>query len=242
MVYRGERLKTRIEQTCGWKLEMVKRPSKWGRYPIDVEPEMMPRFTVLRRRWVVERTFAWVGRYRRMNKCLVLQCDGVGCLSLSAKETLWDNFYMAAPATTAALRRAIQHSQESIARLAKRYHLNAKTLAKWRKRITVEDAPMEPRQPRSTVLTAEQETMIVAFRQRTLLALDDCLYPLQASIPNLTRSSLHRCLQRHGISRLPEVGDDKPVKKKFAKYALGYFHLDIAEVHTEQGRLSLCRY
>jgi transposase len=46
----------------------VKRPSKWGRYPIDVEPEPMPRFTGLRRRWVVERTFAWVGRYRRMSK------------------------------------------------------------------------------------------------------------------------------------------------------------------------------
>ncbi len=68
MGYRGERLKTWIEQTCGWKMEIVKRPSKWGRYPIDVEPEPLPAFTVLRRRWVVERTFAWVGRYRRMSK------------------------------------------------------------------------------------------------------------------------------------------------------------------------------
>jgi transposase len=48
--------------------EVVKRPSKWGRCPADVEPEPMPRFTVLRRRRVVERTFAWVGRYRRMSK------------------------------------------------------------------------------------------------------------------------------------------------------------------------------
>ncbi len=141
--------------------------------------------------------------------------------------------------TTAALRRTIQHSQESIARLAERYDLNAKTVAKWRKRTNVEDAKMGPRQPHSTVLTAEQEAVIVAFRQRTLLPLDDCLYALQASIPLLTRSSLHRCLQRHGISRLPEVGGDKPPKKKFAKYPIGYFHLDIAEVHTAQGRLYL---
>jgi transposase InsO family protein len=141
--------------------------------------------------------------------------------------------------TTAALRRTIQHSQESIARLAARYDLNAKTVAKWRRRTTVEDARMGPRQPHSTVLTAEQEAIIVAFRQRTLLALDDCLYPLQASIPHLTRSSLHRCLQRHAISRLPEIKGDKPAKKKFAKYAIGYFHLDIAEVQTEQGRLYL---
>jgi len=141
--------------------------------------------------------------------------------------------------TTAALRRTIQHSQESIARLAARYDLNAKTVAKWRKRTSVEDAKMGPRQPHSTVLTAEQEAIIVAFRQRTLLALDDCLYALQASIPRLTRSNLHRCLQRHGLSRLPEIAGDKPAKKKFAKYAIGYFHVDIAEVCTEQGRLYL---
>ncbi len=141
--------------------------------------------------------------------------------------------------TTAALRRTIQHSQESIARLAERYNLNAKTVAKWRKRTCVADAPMGPRQPHTTVLTVEQEAMIVAFRKRTLLPLDDCLYALQASIPTLTRSSLHRCLQRHGISRLPEVGGDQPAKKKFAKYAIGYFHVDIAEVHTGQGRLYL---
>ena len=98
--------------------------------------------------------------------------------------------------TTAALRRTIQRSQESIARLAERYDLNAKTVAKWRKRTCVEDAPMGPRQPHSTVLTAEQEATVVAFRKRTLLPLDDCLYALQASIPLLTRSSLHRCLQR----------------------------------------------
>ncbi len=51
--------------------------------------------------------------------------------------------------------------------------------------------------------------MIVAFRRHTLLPLDDCLYALQPSIPHLTRSALHRCLQRHGISRLPDIEGDK---------------------------------
>ncbi|GEM17022.1 hypothetical protein NBRC3293_1519 [Gluconobacter oxydans NBRC 3293] len=45
--------------------------------------------------------------------------------------------------------------------------------------------------------------MAVAFRRHTLLPLDDCLYALQTSIPHLTRSALHRCFQRHEISRLP---------------------------------------
>ena len=98
---------------------------------------------------------------------------------------------------------------------------------------------MGPKTAQSTVLTAEEEAAIVAFRKYTLLPLDDCLYSLQASIPHLTRSSLHRCLQRHGISRLPEVEGDKPDKKKFKPYPIGYFHVDIAEVQTDEGRLYL---
>jgi hypothetical protein len=71
------------------------------------------------------------------------------------------------------------------------------------------------------------------------LPLDDCLYALQATIPQLTRSSLHRCLKRHGISRLPEIAGDKPAKKPFKRYPIGYFHIDIAEVRTEEGKLYL---
>ncbi len=80
--------------------------------------------------------------------------------------------------------------------------------------------------------------MIVAFRRHTLLPLDDCLYALQPAIPHLTRSSLHRCLQRHGISRLPEVEGDKP-KKKFKRYLIGNFHIDIAELCTGEGKIRL---
>jgi len=102
-----------------------------------------------------------------------------------------------------------------------------------------EDSPMGPKQAHSTVLSPEQEAACVAFRKMTLLALDDCLYALQSTIPSLTRSSLHRCFQRHEISRLPETEGDKPSKKKFAKYPIGYFHIDIAEVRTEEGKLYL---
>jgi len=69
---------------------------------------------------------------------------------------------------------------------------------------------MGPRRPHSTVLSEDEETLIVAFRRHTLLALDDCLYALQATIPHLTRSSLHRLFQRHGISRLPNAEGTRP--------------------------------
>jgi transposase InsO family protein len=98
---------------------------------------------------------------------------------------------------------------------------------------------MGPKAPASSVLSAEEEAIIVAFRRHTLLPLDDCLYALQATIPHLTRSSLHRCLQRHGISRLPDIDGDKPQKKTFKAYPIGYFHIDIAEVRTEEGKLYL---
>lgn len=89
------------------------------------------------------------------------------------------------------------------------------------------------------MLSIEEEAVIVAFRKHTLLPLDDCLYALQPIIPHLTRSSLHRCLQRHGIGRLPDVEGDKLTKKKFKSYPIGYFHNDIAEVQTAEGKLYL---
>jgi hypothetical protein len=101
----------------------------------------------------------------------------------------------------------------------------------------VTDLPTGPKKPRSTVLSVEEEAVVVAFRRHTLLPLDDCLYALQATIPHLTRSSLHRCLQRHGTSRLPDIEGDKPAKKKFKAYPIGFFHIDIAEVRTEEGKL-----
>ncbi|QMW23721.1 IS481 family transposase [Sandaracinobacteroides saxicola] len=141
--------------------------------------------------------------------------------------------------TTEAVRRAIQHSQESLRALAKRHGVNQKTIAKWKRRTSTADLPTGPKVVRSTVLSIEEEAVIVAFRSHTLLPLDDCLYALQASLPHLTRSSLHRCLQRHGISQLPSVEGDKPNTRKFKTYPIGYFHIDIAEVRTAEGRLYL---
>ena len=59
-------------KTYGKDLEIVQRPRKWcwvSQEQIERgEIPTMPSFTVLPRRWVVERTFAWIGRYRRMSK------------------------------------------------------------------------------------------------------------------------------------------------------------------------------
>lgn len=142
--------------------------------------------------------------------------------------------------TTQAVRRSLQASTLSLTALAKRHGINPKTVAKWRKRSTTTDAPMGPKVPRSTVLSTEEEALIVAFRRHTLLPLDDCLYALQPTIAHLSRSALHRCLQRHGISRLPLEGTplDEP-KKRFKAYPIGFVHIDFAEVRTAEGKIYL---
>lgn len=141
--------------------------------------------------------------------------------------------------TTQVLRRSIQQSQRSLSALAREHNINRKTVAKWRARTSAEDAAMGPKARHSSVLSPEEEAVIVAFRKHTLLSLDDCLYTLQESIPHLTRSSLHRCLQRHGISRLPDLKAEKRKKKPFKDYPIGYVHIDIAEVATAEGKLYL---
>lgn len=60
---------TWITATLGWEVTVVRKPRTWGRWPADTEPPPRPTgFQVLPRRWVVERTFAWLGRHRRLSK------------------------------------------------------------------------------------------------------------------------------------------------------------------------------
>jgi hypothetical protein len=88
---------------------------------------------------------------------------------------------------------------------------------------------MRPKASSSSALGIEEQAIIVAFRNHKLpRSTIDCA--LWDTIPHLTRSSLHRCLQRHGISRLPEIKGDKPDKKKFKPYPFGFFHINIAEI------------
>ena len=123
--------------------------------------------------------------------------------------------------TTPRVRAELQASQEATRALAAQYGLNPKTVAKWRKRTTTADQPMGPNRPRSTVLTELEEAIVVEFRRRTLLPLDDVLGCLRESIPKLTRSALHRCLVRHGISRLPKDQDSSSKRPRFAETRIG---------------------
>ncbi len=132
-----------------------------------------------------------------------------------------------------------QAAQEATRVLAARHGLNPKTVATWRRRTTTADAPMGPRRARSTVLTEAEEAIVVEFRRPTLLPLDDVLGCLRESIPRLTRSALHRCLVRHGISRLPRDEESASKRGRFAETTIGYVHVDHCELRLAQGGLHM---
>ena len=73
-----------VEKVLGWTAEIVRHPPKmvpdevmrrwvreWAREGVSIDPEKLwepRRFGDLPRRWVVERTFSWLGQNRRMSK------------------------------------------------------------------------------------------------------------------------------------------------------------------------------
>jgi transposase InsO family protein len=140
--------------------------------------------------------------------------------------------------TTPRVRAELQRAQATTRALAARHGLNPKTAAKWRGRTTTADRPMGPSRPRSSVLTeAEEAIVVVEFRRRTLLPLDDVLGCLREATPTLSRSALHRCLVRHGISRLPHDPERASKRGRFAETRIGYVHIDVRELRLREGKL-----
>lgn len=128
-----------------------------------------------------------------------------------------------------ALRDTIRRSDESIRTLAARHGLNPKTVAKWRTRTDIADRKRGPATPGSRAITAADEAAILAFRRYIPLSLDDSMATLGARLPALSRSTLHRLLKRHGLSRPP---GREIFALPDAASRPGCFHIDIVPVAT----------
>ncbi len=140
--------------------------------------------------------------------------------------------------TTQKIREEIHNSTESLEKLAKKYNLNTKTIAKWKKRNVFTDKRSGPIKPRS-VLSEKEQAIICEFRRITKFPLDDCFIALKDNIPALSRSNLFRCLKRNGLNQLPKEKIEKRPRKKFKEYTIGFVHIDIAEIRTEEGKAYL---
>lgn len=137
--------------------------------------------------------------------------------------------------TTPRIRAELQVATGSNRALAKLYGINVKTVAKWRCRTSVQDQPMGPRDRGSRNLHPDQEQQVIELRQRGCLSLDDLMGHLLGQAPKLSRSALHRCLQRHGISRFPTM-QNRPKRGKFEDTAFGFVHIDSAEMKIASGK------
>lgn len=90
------------------------------------------------------------------------------------------------------------------------------------------------------MLSIGQEAIALVFRRHRLRTLNNCPYTLQATIPHFLRSALHRCFQRHGISRLCLSEDGQsPPKRKSEDYPIGCLPVDFTKVQTQKGEQDL---
>ena len=133
--------------------------------------------------------------------------------------------------TTPTTRKEIQASTHSQRTLAARFGVSRMTIKKWQARKDVVDRSHCPHTLQTT-LTPLQEDVVVALRTTLLLPLDDLFTVTREFVATaVSRSGLHRCLKRHGVSDLKalrpvEEGTTLPVKP-FKTYDPGFVHVDV---------------
>jgi transposase InsO family protein len=136
------------------------------------------------------------------------------------------NLKLHANATTTPRTRAyIQHSAASVAALARELGISQTTVRRWKNRQNVADRAATPH-TLATTFAAEEEAIAVELRVNLMLSLDDILEVMRRCLrPDISRSALHRCLKRHGLSQRPR--EAQPAAQPFAPQPFGYVHIDL---------------
>ena len=128
--------------------------------------------------------------------------------------------------TTPKVRAYIQASSASVADLAKELGVSETTIRRWRQRDSVEDRSHRPRRLQTRFDTVEEE-IVIELRTRLGLSLDDILEVMRRGLrPDISRSALHRCLKRHGLSARPRMAAT-PDRQPFEATRFGYVHVDL---------------
>ena len=156
------------------------------------------------------------------------------------------------PATRAEIKELYFKKGVKTSEISKRFGVSQTTIYKWIKRESNQDLKMGTKTP-NTVLSKFEEQVICSVRKNLLLSLDDLYITLKDQIPSLSRSNLHRCLQRHGLSNLKDMEEYKnretnrvlekeqeqilkdrkknnPHGNKFEDYEIGFVHIDITTI------------
>jgi transposase-like protein len=138
--------------------------------------------------------------------------------------------------TTPKVRAYIQRSTKPVADLAIELGVSETTVRRWRERRTVNDRSHVPNTlPIS--LSALEEALVCELRTKLQLPLDDITEVMRRCInAKLSRSAIHRCLKRHGLSRRPQP--DKPAVGVFEQATVGFIHVDLKHLPALQRRKS----
>jgi transposase InsO family protein len=138
--------------------------------------------------------------------------------------------------TTPKTRAYIQASTAPVAELAAELGVHQKTIRRWRGRTCTKDGSHRPKRM-SISLTAIEEELVRELRTTLDLPLDDIVEVMRRCLnPKLSRSAIHRCLQRHGISQRPKP--EKPKVGRFEQAAIGFVHIDLKHLPALQRRKS----
>lgn len=139
--------------------------------------------------------------------------------------------------TTPKTRAYIRSSKASVAALCEELGITANTVNRWRNRDSFEDRSHRPHHLQ-TNLDAVEEEIAVELRTRLQLSLDDTLEVMKRCLrPSISRSGLHRCLKRHGVSARPK--GPKPSSARFeAAEPLGFIHIDLKHLTALGGQRS----
>jgi transposase InsO family protein len=138
--------------------------------------------------------------------------------------------------TTPKTRAYIQSSTASVAQLAAEIGVSDKTIRRWRGRTTTEDRSHRP-EHMNISLSPLEEALVCELRTELDLPLDDIVEVMRRCVrPELSRSAIHRCLQRHGISRRPKP--EKPAIGRFEEATIGFIHIDLKHLPALERRKS----
>jgi transposase InsO family protein len=128
--------------------------------------------------------------------------------------------------TTPRIRAYIQKSTASNSALAGELGIHSRTVARWKGRPDVADRSTRPHRLATTISQWEQ-ALILELRRSLALPLDDILEAMRRCVnPQLSRSGIHRCLQRHGLSaRL--TPQQAPAAAFHTDAPAGFIHIDV---------------
>jgi transposase len=128
-------------------------------------------------------------------------------------------------ATTPKTRAYIQQSSASVADLAVELGVSETTIRRWKSRDSVEDGSHTPKRL-AISLTPLEEELVLELRRKLALPLDDLVEVMRRCVnPKLSRSAIHRCLARHGLSRAERPAPKKP--GRFDRHPFGFVHIDL---------------